>query len=97
MPGKSKHGKGRRNQFRKPRQAQATAPAASSSATTAMSAASVQPEAKPVNKPVSQAKPQTGKVAAAAEYPYISGELKKIAIITGIIVVIMVILTFVLK
>ena len=99
MPGKSKHGKGRRSQFRnKPRQAQSAAPVtASSPASQTMPAAAVQPAAKPVSKPVSQVKTQAGKVAAAAEYPFISTELKKIAIITGIIVVIIIVLTFVLK
>jgi len=98
MPGKSKHGKGRRAQFRnKPRQPQAAAPVAASPAAPAMPASAVKPEAKPVAKPVTTAKTQAAKVAAAAEYPYIGSELKKIAIITGIIVVAIIVLTFILK
>ncbi len=101
MP-KSKHGKGRRAQYRnRPRPqtappaqtmqtAQAAAPAAAAAA-----ANTIKPAAP---KPVINTKTAAGRAAAAAlQLPHIGAELKKIALFTGIIVVVLIVLTLVLK
>ncbi|OGO06701.1 MAG: hypothetical protein A2Y92_04820 [Chloroflexi bacterium RBG_13_57_8] len=96
MPGKSRHGKGRQFHSKKgkalQRKAAGTAPAVSVNA----SAASPQPV------PAAVATPQP-KVAAAPTraalnpYPYITSELRRIAILAGVIIVILVVLYVVLS
>ena len=94
MPGKSRHGKGNRYHSSKKgnvirRQASGTAPAATANMTAApkpaMEAAAIQPK-------MSAVKART----AEKLYPYITSELKRIAILAGIIIVILVILSIVL-
>jgi hypothetical protein len=89
MAGKSRHGKGKRYHYSKKskalhRQAIAGAPAA------AMNAAPAAPTA--------MAAPSKAAAAQATEnpYPYVGGELRRIAILGGIIIVILVVLSFVL-
>lgn len=93
MPGKSRHGKGKRYQYSKkhkntPRQNTAAAPVAATAAAT---------------KPVTPAQTApVGKAAAAPasvitnQYAYIPGDLRRIGILTGIIIVILIALYFAL-
>jgi hypothetical protein len=94
MPGKSKRSKGKRYQQTKksqniPRQDALAAPAP---------AAAAAPKAAPTVQKV----PPVKAAAAAAnaisnQYAYIPGDLQRIGILTGIIIVILVILYFILK
>jgi hypothetical protein len=94
MPGKSRHGKGKHYHYSKKgkaiqRQAAGTAPAAPSMNATPKPPV---PAAAPLQPRV------TAVQARAAEnpYPYITSELKRIAVLAGIIIVILVILSIVL-
>lgn len=93
MPGKSRHGKGKRYQINKkrniPRQNTIAAP-------TAAAAVAPKPAATVPMAPV-------GKVAAspasaiAKQYAYVTGDLRRIGILTGIIILILFVLYFVLS
>jgi len=100
MP-KSRHGKGKHYRYSKKskslrRQAAGTAPAAPASP---VATASVSPAAKPVTAAAAPQPKVTKVQARTAEnpYPFITSELKRIGILTGIILVILVILSLVLK
>ncbi len=92
MPGKSRHGKGKRYQYSKkrniPRQNTVATP-------TAATAVAPKPAATIQTAPV-------GKVAAspasakANQYAYVPGDLRRIGILTGIIIVIIIVLYFAL-
>lgn len=88
MPGKSKK---RRPHYKKPVRQQHTAPAMQSAATT--------PEAKAaaIVKPAANPKVQGYKPATTAEYPFFTSELKRIAVISVIIIAILVILAIVIN
>jgi hypothetical protein len=99
MPAKSRHGKGKRPQTRnraaKPQtagvnQAAATAPAASVPAPAKAVATKAVP-AKSATKVVAYTP------ASTTEYPFFSSELKRITVITGVIVVILVVLAFIIR
>jgi hypothetical protein len=93
MPGKSKHGKGKRyQQIKKPQNIQRQDAAAVNVST---------PPAGPIAAPVAQkvqAVKSTGATAAvkADQYAYIPGDLRRIGILTGIIAVILVVLYFIM-
>jgi hypothetical protein len=100
MPGKSKHGKGRRNQYRStPRQPQ-TAAAVTNNATAQAGApaAVAAPKSAPgLVKPAAPSKSLIYKPATTAEYPYFSSELKRIIILTAAVVVVLIVLAFIFK
>jgi len=92
MPGKSKHGKGKRYQLNKkrniPRQNPVAAPAA---ATAAVPKPSVTLTAAPAGKTsASSASIKTD------QYAYVPGDLRRIGLLLGIIVVILIVLRFVI-
>jgi hypothetical protein len=90
MPGKSKRGKGRRPQYKNNQNRQVAAQPAPATAAASGAAAPAAVKAAPAQKtPVSTA-------ASITQYPFFGSELKRIAIITGIILVILVILVIVL-
>jgi hypothetical protein len=100
MPGKSKHGKGRRTQYKnRARQPQTagtvnSAPAAPAAAVPA----GVNQEAAATVKPVATVtKAQGYKPGTVAEVPFLVRDLKKIGLLTLIAVVIIVILAFIIK
>ena len=108
MPGKSKHGKGRRNQFKgKPRQPQTTAPAAAAVTSNAtapagapvgvQAAAGAPKAAAGLVKPAAPPKSLVYKPATTAEYPYFSSELKRIIILTAAIVIVLIVLAIIFK
>jgi hypothetical protein len=84
MPAKSKK---RRPQYNKAKR-QHTAPAAQAAVNSTAAPAAV--KAAVSKAPVSTA-------ASAAEYPYFSSELKRIAVVTGAILVILIVLAFIIK
>jgi hypothetical protein len=90
MPGKSKHGKGRRPQYKnkiRPQTVQTTQSVAGAPGTTA-----------PVVVKTATAPRVPGYTpASAAEYPFFTSELKRIAVITVIILVILVVLALIIK
>lgn len=95
MPGKSRHGKGKHYRYSKKsraiqRQAVGSAPAATAS----VNAAPKQPAPAAAVPPSRAAAVQTRTVENM--YPYITSELKRIAILAVIIIVILVILSIVL-
>lgn len=94
MPGKSKHGKKKRyQQINKPKNIQGQATLASP--TTSAAAVTPQPAA-----PVKAA--GTGKPTASSagvkimSYEYVPGDLKRIGILTGIVILILIVLYFIL-
>jgi hypothetical protein len=93
MPGKSKHGKGKRyQQIKKPHNIQRQDTAAVNVST---------PPAGPIAAPVAEKVPAGKTTAAAAavkaeQYAYIPGDLRRIGILTGIIAVILIVLYFIL-
>lgn len=92
MPKKSRHGKGRRPQYRNNIRQQQGASQAIQNAVAAPGTPA--PAAAKIPAP---SKGQSGSTAAtAAQYPYFTSELKKIGIISGIIIIILVILAVVL-
>jgi len=92
MPGKSRHGKGKRYQYNKkrniPRQGAATTPAASA-------AVAPKPAATVLSAPAGKAAASPA-IAKANQYAYIPGDLGRIGILTGIIIVILIVLYFTL-
>jgi hypothetical protein len=95
MPGKSRHGKGKRYHYSKKgkslqRQATGTAPAAAVNASevpTQSAPAALKPMPKAAAAPLR---------AAENPYPYITSELRRIAILAGIIIVILIVLSITL-
>jgi len=95
MPGKSKHGKGRRTQYKnKIRQSQPAVQNASAAASAAGAPAVTAPVmAKTVITPKAAASaPDT-----AARYPFFMSELKTIGVITAVILVILIVLSFIIQ
>jgi len=98
MPGKSRHGKGKHyNYSKKSKAMRRQAGPAVTAATVNTSQVAGQPALAPA-APL----PKAAAVAPAARvagnpYPYISSELRRIAVLAGIIVVILVVLSIVLK
>jgi hypothetical protein len=99
MPGKSKHGRGKhphRNKIRHRPQGTGQPP---------MQAAqtSAQPPAQPVNAPARVSNTPKAKTAAsmtamaAMEQSHVVGDLKRIGILTGITIVILIILALIIK
>jgi hypothetical protein len=96
MSGKSRHGKGRRFHYSKKSKAlrrHGTAPAVSP-ATAGMTEVS-HPVTAATTPPMSKAAMSTAKTAENP-YPYIASELRRIAILGGIIIIILVVLVVVL-
>jgi hypothetical protein len=95
MPAKSRHGKGKRsqnkNRARQPQTAQAVQTA---NAPAAVGAAPVKTPS-PVKSSGSKVVSYTP--ASTSEYPFFTSELKRITVITGIIVVVLVILAFIIR
>jgi hypothetical protein len=97
MPGKSRHSKGKHPHYSKRSKAlrrQATATAATQA--TAGMPESLQQAASAATAPVPKAASSTAKTAEI-QYPYITSELRRIAILAGIIIVILVVLSIVLS
>lgn len=88
MP-KSKHAKGRRTQNYKSRQPR-TAPVSQSASTTA-------PAAAVMVKPAPAPKTPGYKPATTEQYPYFVNELKRISILTAVLVVVLIILALVIN
>lgn len=104
MPGKSKHGRGKHPQHSKRskiRQRQAVGTGIQQAAATDAQPQAVQSVAQPAApaRPVMATKPKTGPASVAATFDptYIVSELKRIGILTGIAVVIIIILALVLR
>ena len=99
MPGKSKHGKGRRTQYknraRQPQKA-ATVNTASTAPAAAVPAA-VSPIAPAAVKVATVTRAQGYKPGAVAEVPFLISDLKRIALLTLVAVVILVVLVFIIK
>ena len=91
MP-KSRHGKSRRPQYRnKPRQPQTAQAGAATNASTAPAATtSAAPKA-------TTAKTIAYTAATTAQYPFFTSELKRIGIITAIILIVLIALAFILR
>jgi hypothetical protein len=92
MPGKSRHGKGKRYQYSKkrniPRQNTVAAP-------TAATAEAPKPAATVPTAPAGKAAASPAG-AKANHYAYVTGDLRRIGILTGIIIVILFALYFIL-
>jgi hypothetical protein len=98
MPGKSKHGKGRRTQFKnKARQPQTAGTVNSASSNAAAAPTSVKTAATVIVKPAPPSKAPGYKPATTAEYPFFSSELKRIMVLTLILLVVLIILAFIIK
>ena len=99
MPGKSKHGKGRRTQYKnKPRQPQTAGTVNSAAAATAGTvSAAVKPAAPAIVKPAAPSKAPGYSPATTAEYPFFGGELKRIAILTAVLLVVLIVLGIIIK
>jgi hypothetical protein len=94
MPGKSKHAKGKRyqqikkvNNVQRQNTAAASAPAAAAAAPKATAPVQMKQAGKPAGATAN---------AIANQYAYIPGDLRHIGILTGIIVVILIVLYFIL-
>ena len=97
MPAKSRHGKWKNQGGKKARARQQTGTPASQPA---VAAAAAQPSVAAAAPPPAPARPPSPAKAAASkvlEYPSITGELRLIGILVGIIVVVLIILSFVLR
>jgi len=96
MPGKSRHGKGKRFHSKKSKAMirQGTAPATAAAGATA-------PEAPRPEAPATTATAPRAAVAAAKAnvnpYPFIGSELRRIALLAGIIIVVLVVLSITLS
>ena len=107
MPGKSKKGKGKRpqnrNRVRQPVAASAANTPGTQSGAPAGTAAPVAPAAVNIaSAPTRAPKGAAAKAAAyngamAEQYPYITSELKRIAVITAIMLVILIVLALVIR
>jgi hypothetical protein len=89
MPGKSRHGKGKRHHQSKKSKALRR-----QGMTAAVPPATEQMPAKP--SPAVAPPPSKAPETAAARYPYITGELKRIVILAAIAIVILIILSAVI-
>jgi hypothetical protein len=99
MPGKSRHGKGKRYQYNKKRNIPRQDGIAAPTATTAVAAAATpKPAAAIPAAPAKKAAAASASAAAIAnQYTYIPSDLKRIGILTGIIIVILFVLYFIIK
>jgi hypothetical protein len=99
MPGKSKHGKGRRAQYKnKARQPQTTGVVNSASTTPAAAVPTPgKPAAPAMVKPAAPSKAIGYRPATTAEYPFFSSELKRITVLTLILLAVLIILAFIIK
>jgi hypothetical protein len=93
MPGKSRHSKGKRYQYIKknkniPRQNTVAAP-------TAAAAVAPKPAVTVQTAPAGKAADSSAS-AKTNQYAYVTGDLKRIGILTGIIIVILIVLYFAL-
>jgi hypothetical protein len=94
MPGKSRHGKGKHySKKSKVLRRQGTA-AATPQATASMT--EIPKQATPATAPLVKTAAASAKTAANL-YPYITSELRRIAILAGIIIVILIVLSIVLS
>jgi hypothetical protein len=97
MPGKSKHGKGKRYQINKKRNIARQNTVATPAAATA---AAPKPAAALAAAPAVKA--PAGKAAALAasmktdQYAHVPGDLRRIGLLTGIIIIILIVLRFVM-
>ncbi len=92
MSGKSKHKKGRRPQYRNRVRQQ---PAASQPVQAAAAAPNTTAPAAVKSAPATKAAPVSTR-ATTAQYPYFTSELKRIGIISAIIIVILIVLAIIL-
>jgi hypothetical protein len=99
MPGKSKHGKGRRTQYKnRARQPQTAGTVNSALATPAGTAQGAVKTAAPVMvRPAAPSKAPGYSPATKAEYPFFTSELKRITVLTAILLVILVAFNFIIK
>jgi hypothetical protein len=104
MPGKSKHGKGKRPQYRN-RARQPVNPS-SVNATGSVASAPATAGAVNVSAPAKSPKTAAGKInaktlvysgATAEQYPFFISELKRIGVLTGVILIILVILGLIIR
>jgi len=93
MPGKSRHGKGKRHQYSKKRNIPRQNTVAQPMAATAVAP---KPAATVPTAPVGKAAASTASVKAN-HYAYVLGDLRRIGLLTGIIIVILFVLYFVLS
>ncbi len=94
MPGKSRHGKGKHySKKSRAMMRQGTAPAVSSASAAAQE--STRAAAPVVSAPAPRASVVTAK-AIGNPYPFIASELRRIGLLAGIIIVILVVLSIVL-
>jgi hypothetical protein len=108
MPGKSKHGKGKRPQNRN-RVRKSVSPAAANTAGTMAATATGTPTGAPaaagVNTASAPARSSKGTAAKTLvyngatkeQYPFFTSELRRIAVITGAILIILVVLSLVIN
>jgi hypothetical protein len=92
MPGKSKHGKGKRYQQNKKTQYIQRQDNIASAVST-----DTPKTAAPIRTVQTQKSPTAGAAAKTRQYAYIPGDLRRIGILTGIIVVILIVLYFILS
>jgi hypothetical protein len=103
MPGKSKRGKGKRPQNRnRVRQPISPSSATTTGTTAPVAAAAVNNASVPSRVPKGaaakvMAKNMVYNGATAEQYPFFTSELKRIAVITGVILVILIILALVIR
>jgi hypothetical protein len=100
MPGKSRHGKGKRYHYSKKSKALRRQEAAGVPAPTVNTSQASQAPGQPAPTPAAPApKAAAAPSTQVAEntYSYIGGELRRIAILAGIIIAILIVLSFVLK
>jgi hypothetical protein len=100
MPGKSRHGKGKHPHYSKKSKALRRQGTPATAATVSQAAAGTSEITRPVAPmsapPAPKAAMPTAK-AAVNPYPFITSELRRIAILGGIIIVILVVLSIVLS
>jgi len=94
MPSKSRHGKGKRPQTRN-RARQPQTAAVNQSAATAPGASVPVPAKTVPARAASKVVAYTP--ASAAEYPFFSSELKRITIITAVILVVLIVLALIIR
>jgi len=94
MPGKSRHGKGKQYQSKKSKAKQRHASMAPHQQ---VAAAAPQPATPPREPAATTNEPAAPVTKAVSRYPYISSELRRIGILAGIIIVVLIILSQVLS
>jgi hypothetical protein len=98
MPGKSKHGRGKHPHKKKFKQRTAVTGIQQQPAQDIIQSAQTTTRPAPVSaRPVSTAKPKAAAAVAPIETADIVSEVKRIAIFTAIIVVVLIVLSFILK